>query len=98
MPPKKKRKWNGAALITAAIRRIWAWSPLRREALKRAKVGKDICCEECGDITDKPEVHHDSEVVLHSMSKEIAAKLFPDVDQLTVVCKSCHLEKHRRDK
>lgn len=96
--PKKKRKYNAAALITSAVRRIWSWSPLRREALKRAKTGKVIHCEECGEPTDKPEVHHENQAEVHTMAKDMAAKLFPPIEELTVCCPECHLEKHRREK
>ena len=95
---KAKRKYNAAALITSAVRRIWSWSPLRREALKRAKMGKVIHCEECGEITDKPEVHHNSQADVYVMAKVMADKLFPPLEELTVCCPECHLEKHRREK
>lgn len=95
---KKKRLYNAAALITSAVRRIWSWSPLRREALKRAKIGKLIHCEECGAQTDKPEVHHENQAEVYMMAKLMAAKLFPPLEDLTVCCDSCHKEKHRRDK
>ena len=93
-PKKKKTPPNSAALITSAIRRIWSWSPLRREALRRAKGH----CEECGEAAEKLEVHHENQIFLHTMSKAIVEKLFPPVAELTCVCKTCHLEKHRRDK
>lgn len=93
---RKKKVYNAAALITSAVRRIWSWSPLRKAALKRAKVGKDICCEECGTVTTKPEVHHESQIVLHTMCKAIAEKVFPPLEELTVCCDECHKEKHRR--
>jgi len=94
LPKKKKAVPSAAARITSAIRRIWAWSPLRREALRRAK-GQ---CEECGAFEPKLEVHHENQIYLHTMSKAIVEKLFPPLDELTCVCKTCHLEKHRRDK
>ena len=95
---KKKRPYNSAALITSAVRQIWAWSPLRREALKRAKKGKLIHCEECGEQTDKPEVHHENQSEVYMMAKKMAEKLFPPLDELTVCCDACHKLKHRKDK
>jgi len=89
---KKKKKFNPVALITSAIRRIWAWSPLKREAIKRAKG----CCEECGVKADKLEVHHENQIHLYSMSKAVAEKLFPPLDELTVVCLECHGIKHKK--
>ena len=99
---KKPRKYNAAALITSAVRRIWSWSPLRREALNRAKVGKGKTayynCEECGQSTDKPEVHHENQADVYLMAKAMAQKLFPSVEELTVCCDACHKEKHKKDK
>ncbi len=33
-----KRKWTVKSRITSAIRKVWRWSPLRSEALNKARV------------------------------------------------------------
>lgn len=101
-PIKKKRKpASSVALLTSAMRRVWSWSPVRKEALKRAgynSAAKGGHCEECGDQCDKPEVHHNNQCHLYTLAKQVAEKLFPPVEELTVVCKSCHAQIHREDK
>ena len=94
--PKKKRKFYPVAVITSALRKVWLWSPLRREALKIA----NNCCEECGAAKKdgaKLEVHHTIPCDLTKEAKRIAEKLFPPVETLDVLCHNCHQERHKHD-
>lgn len=86
--------------ITIALRKIWMWSPERREVMKRA--GKH--CEECGtecvetikqqQKTGKPrlEIHHVEPCDMTALAKMVHAKMFPGSDKLDCLCQDCHKE------
>ena len=59
------------------------WRALRQQALKRA----DDCCERCFSIGEI-QVHHKVPVALGGA--------IWDLDNLEAVCRSCHLEAHRK--
>ena len=64
MPKKKKKKFNPKTRVVAAIRKIWLYSPMRREVIKRCKVDKDTSrCERCKKLCDKVQVDHDPPAV-----------------------------------
>lgn len=102
---KAKKKFNINTHIRSAIRKIWMWSPIRREALKRAKVGPNkYKCEnpECGKIFPLKEMHvdHIEKVTPNSgITKPedwglvIKAMLFITIDDLLSICKPCHKVK-----
>ena len=66
---KKKRAYNWKSLIIASSRRIWLYSPMRRECLNRAKLTAEVInkdgrvskrkrlmgygCERCGKVLSK---------------------------------------------
>ena len=94
---KKKRK-TPVSRITAALRKIWMWSPERAEIMKRSN-GE---CEECGcgcaktrkkqEETGLPllEIHHPNRCNMTEMAKVIHAKMFPGADKLDALCQNCH--------
>lgn len=67
--PKKRSKkpggktWNGKTRLVGAIRKIWQYSPHRREVLRRAKEGYGYKCAMCGDIETEVHVDHINPVV-----------------------------------
>lgn len=45
------KEWNPHRHLVAAIRKVWRWSPERRDVLKRAKIDKDSWkCEKCNTV------------------------------------------------
>lgn len=45
------KEWSPHRYLVAAARKIWRWSPERREVLKKAKAGKDQwTCEKCKTV------------------------------------------------
>lgn len=87
------------ATIRSALRRLWSWSPQRKEALKRAKGSLGFyVCELCRCPAKKPEVNHRVPVGPTPGAKGsegatwdgLISRLFCSADELEVVCKSCH--------
>jgi hypothetical protein len=89
------------AKIRGAIRKLWLWSPMRREALKRAKWNgtKFYRCERCFLATDKPEVNHRVAVGKTPGARgagpevnwqTLIEKLFVGADGLEILCRTCH--------
>ncbi len=55
--PRKKKTYNLRSRLTSAIRRVWLWSPMRREVLKAAKDNGNKCAI-CKKYHEKLEVDH----------------------------------------
>ena len=77
------RHQTGSKRRFAWIYRSQRWKAIRAQVLKRA----DECCEECFSIGEI-QVHHKTPVSL-------GGEIF-DLDNLEALCRSCHLERHRR--
>ncbi len=84
-----------------AARRLWLYSPERREAKRRAKAGAGYWrCEKCGAIRDKVEINHrwpcgptpGSRKANGATWDGFFARLFCPSDGLEIVCHECHLE------
>jgi 5-methylcytosine-specific restriction endonuclease McrA len=46
---KKAKKYNHKSMLRSAARKIWMWSPMRKEAIKNARVGNGcVGCASCG--------------------------------------------------
>lgn len=89
---KRRRIWNLRSKLIPAIRRIWFFSPLRREAIKRAE-GK---CEKCGKTWDKLVVDHIAPVIPVTgwvSWDSYLERMFPDVSGIQAICTTCHDEK-----
>jgi len=95
------KKFNSHALITSAIRKIWLWSPQRRNIITACKVrvGRRVFieCEACHKLFEpnQIQVHHIESVgsIFSITLQEVIDKMF--TDNLKVLCKSCHKEAHK---
>lgn len=61
------------------------WQKLRLEAMQ----AKDFCCELCGDKENSLNVHHKSYFKNHEPWEY-------DINQLAVLCQSCHEDVHNQ--
>ena len=86
---RKRKNVTTVSRIVSAIRRVWFWSPERRAALKAA----GGVCECCG-TSEKLEVHHKDVPNIQHHAEKIHAGLFPPIDRLEVLCRSCHRREH----
>lgn len=78
--------------IFGALRRIWKWHPVKKEALRQA-AGK---CVECGVVAEKLHVDHINPVVAVTGFVDwntYIDRLFCGVGNLAVLCKDCHQVK-----
>lgn len=92
----KKKKFNPKTKIVAATRRIWFYSPLRREAMKRAKVDEYYRCEQCRGLQEKVHIDHINPCVPLTGWEgfdSFITRLFCDSDQLQAICEKCHSKK-----
>lgn len=81
--------------IFAAARKVWRWSPIRRQVLKLAN-GK---CAKCLTVSDEVQVDHIAPILAGQAWPGwdiYFARLFDvTLEQLQVLCKPCHREKTR---
>jgi 5-methylcytosine-specific restriction endonuclease McrA len=92
----RAKKWNTKSKIVPALRRIWLHSPLRREAIKRAKDGDYYRCELCSSLQEKLYVDHITPAVSTegwSGYDDFVMKLFCPPTELQSICESCHTVK-----
>lgn len=62
--PRKIKKYNLKTKLVNAIRRLWYYSPQRREVVKRCKVdAHTFRCEKCRRLCDAIQVDHIEPVV-----------------------------------
>lgn len=89
--PKLKSKYS------AAIRRVWAWSTMRRTAVKRATNAEGFTvCESCKVVA--PKVHVDHIVPCGDiMSNGFMKRLNVPSEGLQVLCPKCHRRKTKED-
>jgi hypothetical protein len=93
---KKKKKYNPKTKIVPAVRRIWFYSPLRREAVNRAKEGEYYRCEKCHGLQEKVHIDHiDPCVPLTGWEgfDSFITRLFCEPDKLQAICEKCHSKK-----
>ena len=105
---RQKKKWTLKAKLTKVMRQEWSWSPMKREALLRARVGRWVDdknkCEWCGKIYSRKEisVDHISPVVKPEMGFEnwdtYIKRLFCPSEYLAVLCKPCHTDKTKEER
>jgi 5-methylcytosine-specific restriction endonuclease McrA len=92
---RKPAKYNLKSRVRSALRKVWQWSPHRREALARARVGFGRYeCAECGDEFGPKEIAVDHVTPaggfsddLHDLG-EFAHKLF--FGELQILCHQHH--------
>lgn len=77
-----------------AMRRIWFYSPLRKEVVDRCKEGIRFRCECCRRLTDKVQIDHYPPVVLVTGFDSwdgVYNRMFVDPKiGLRGLCKACH--------
>lgn len=91
--PKKKPKYNLKTKITSALRRLWYYSPQRREAVKIAKERGNTCAI-CKTPSDKLQIDHINPCAStdgsdHNWSAYID-RLFCPTEMLRALCSDCH--------
>lgn len=82
----------------SAIRKIWMFSAIRREALKRAKIAPNrYTCNHCKEAfkSTEIEVNHVGQGCgslreFEDFSPFISRMFSEDIDGLEVLCKGCH--------
>ena len=82
------------ARIKGALRKVWYWSPARREALKKAKKGNAYKCAACGEYKVKVQVDHlfpVSDINGWDSWDNYINRLF--CGELQVLCILCHKNK-----
>lgn len=100
-----KTKSEFFGLFRSAIRKIWMYSKIRQEAVRRAKVAPNqYLCSNCNDRfkSNEIEVNHKyscgSLREFEDFSPFISAMFQEDLDALEVLCKPCHREFTKRNK
>lgn len=95
----KAKKWNPKSRIIAAVRKIWLWSPLRREALKRAKTASGLYkCSDCDNEYEKVHVDHIEPVIdvkngWQGYDSFVERLLFISDSGVQILCETCHSTK-----
>jgi hypothetical protein len=91
--------------VKSQLRRIWGWSPERKLAKARARVGKDgrgnelFRCERCNaQPLSRKQVDVDHIVEVESVGAfdgwdALISRLFCPADGLMILCKTCHAAK-----
>lgn len=91
--------------IRAALRRLWLWSDLRRDAIRAAHIGgtkrpKLYWCASCGCPYPLKEIQVDHIEPAGSMdnAEVFIQRLFCKVEGLQVLCTDCHFQKGLDDR
>ena len=106
MPKNRKpRSPIPRSKIRSALRRLWLWSPERREALKAAwVVGTKrpmlYGCQACKRSHSLKAVQVDHITPAGSLddAEAFIGRLFVTVDKLQVLCEACHKAKTHKPK
>lgn len=98
---KKKSPVSTKTRLRSAIRRVWMFSSLRREALALARIERGkYKCDKCSKIVGPKEIeinHKINATPLHGLETEadwgffIWNLLFIPLERLEALCKECHL-------
>lgn len=101
---KKKRTWNLKGYIISALRKIFRFSPLRREALLRAKTKKGLykcAISKKSFPVDQVTVDHKEPVVDVKQGfigfDVFISRLFCHPDNLQVINKTIHSKKTKEE-
>ncbi len=100
-------------MLIGAARKIWLWSPMRRQAIYDARIGKkpgQVLCASCSKVMEeKPEKPKRKEYqVDHTVPASETAKVIQSWDDflarlfvassgLKILCKSCHDGKTKKE-
>jgi 5-methylcytosine-specific restriction endonuclease McrA len=102
----KPKSFNYKSLIRSAARKIWMWSPMRREAIVKARVSGTpykVKCATCS-VTMRESVKPSLFAVDHIVPASEPAnsilsfddffeRLFQPASALQVLCNACHTKK-----
>lgn len=88
--------------IMNALRKIWMYSKLKRDSLKRSKEGKYYRCMQCKGLHEKLDVDHVINVVPLTgwdgdWNGVINRMLYCSENGLQNLCKKCHNKKTQRE-
>lgn len=105
---KKKKPVSTKTRLRSAIRKIWMYSSIRRDALAVARIERGkYKCSKCSKICGPKEIEIDHITpATHPDGLDTEAQwgyfiwnlLFITVDKLEALCEPCHLEKTNREK
>lgn len=103
MGTKTKSEFFG--LFRSAIRKIWMYSKIRQEAVRRAKVSPNqYLCANCNGRFKSKEIEVDHTIPAGSLKEfedfsPFIEKMFQEnIDLLEVVCKPCHLLRKKLER
>lgn len=99
MAKKRKAKvFNKTARIRSALRQVWRWSPMRGEALKKARVGRgSYLCASCSGLFGPKDVRVDHVEPVTPLGWDSSDwstyvdRLFNGM--LQILCDKCHTVK-----
>lgn len=99
---KKKTPVSTKTRLRSAIRKVWLYSSLRRDALARSRVERGkYRCEKCNKIVSNKEIeinHKNPATPSHGIETQedwgyfIWNLLFITLDGLEALCETCHQE------
>ena len=88
--------------IVNTLRKLWLFSPERREAIKKSKVGGGYKCCVCGGIIPSQKfikVDHKEQVRANGWDwNDFVERLFCSSEGLQVMCKECHDKKTKEER
>lgn len=94
---KKPKKFAYKGKIMSAARRIWLYSPMRKEALNRNKTDDGYHrCEKCRQLTEEVAIDHEPPVVPLSgwdSWDNVFERMFCPSSALHKLCHKCHSKK-----
>lgn len=90
------------AKIVNTLRKLWLFSPERREAIKASKCEGGYRCCVCGGIIPNQKlvkVDHKEQVRSHGWDwNDFMERLFCPSDGLQIMCKACHDKKSKEER
>jgi 5-methylcytosine-specific restriction endonuclease McrA len=94
---KKIKKFAYKGKLMSAARRIWLYSPMRKEALNRDKTPDGFHrCQGCKRLSEEVAIDHEPSVVpLTGWDSwdNVLERLFCPAEQLHKLCHHCHSKK-----
>lgn len=91
---KKKPKYNLNSRIRSALRQVWRFSPMRKQALSDARISKGrYLCSMCQQINGPKDISVDHIVACGSLIDDLNGfkeRLFCESSGLRVLCHDCH--------
>lgn len=102
---KTKKRIPDTTRLRSAIRKVWLWSDVHKNAKARARVARGVYqCEGCQELTGAQDVHVDhiepfTPIEGFNSLRDWGPGLerMFDLDNHQVLCKPCHSEKTRRE-